>query len=233
MNDINYNYDLSERDSLERNHISLELTKIKENRNITNANVLELGCGLGNNLKVFKDDNNVLGIEGVPDIVEKAQNRKVNIVLGDIEHEINVEDNSQDVILCLDVLEHLQYPLELLVKARKKLSDSGCLIINVPNHFDLKGRIKLLFGSGLDVHNYFPNTNDWDNPHIRFFTYDGIKAMLHTAGFKILEDHSNNFKSIPLYKLFKILRLNFICEILAKKYPSLFAAGFFIVAGKG
>ena len=232
MHEINYNYDLSERDSIERNHISSELAKIKEKRNITNCSVLELGCGLGENLKVFSDDNNVLGIEGVPSIVEQAKRRNINVVLGNVEREINVEDSSQEFILCMDVLEHLQYPLELLVKARKKLKDNGCIIINVPNHFDWKGRIKILFGSGLDVHNYFPNTYDWDNPHIRFFTYGGLKDLLHTAGFKIEEDHSANFISIPLYNMFKCIKLNFICELLAKKFPSLFAAGFFIVASK-
>ena len=231
MKSINYTYSLSERDSVERDHIKAELHKIKIELNIKGYTILELGCGLGQNLEVFKEDNNVLGIEGVPDIVEQARNG-VNVVLGDIEQEICVLDSTQDIILCLDVLEHLQYPLELLINAKKKLKNQGRIIINVPNHFDWKGRLKILLGSSLDVHNYFPGTNDWDNPHLRFFTYEGIKALINTAGLKVEDDRSANFKSIPLQKVIKNLRLDFISNYLSKRYPSLFVSGFFIIAGK-
>lgn len=230
--DINYSIDLLRRDKEGRKHIIEELLFLKKKYNITNCSILELGSGLGQNLEVFRKDNSVKGVEGLLAAVKEARYMGLDVIHADLDRKIDIPNNSQDWALCLDVLEHLINPLGAMMELRRILKDGGRAIINVPNHLDLKGRIKLLLGSGLDVHKYFPDSNDWDTPHLRFFTYRGFKKLLDTSGFYIVEDRSFRFSGIPGSKFIARLCMGFLLEYFVKKSPSLFAGGFFVIVEK-
>ena len=78
------------------------------------------------------------------------------------------ENESFEFIINKDVLEHLLYP-DVLVKEMIRITKKGgYLLIHVPNHFPIYGRLKLLFNNTIDPFNYFPDTHRWDFPHIRF-----------------------------------------------------------------
>ncbi len=232
--DINYDIDLLRRDKIQRSHIVLMLEELKQKYGIANCSVLELGCGLGQNLIVFREDNRVQGIEGLQDVVREARASGLNITHQNLDfEEVDLPDSSQDCILCLDVLEHLIDPFKLLLEIRRLLSQEGIAFLNVPNHLDIRGRLKILLGSGLDVHNFFPNCNDWDNPHIHFFTYSGFKKMLVTADFRVIEDYSYKASTIPMSgRLSKNIYLSKIFETITSVSPSLFAAGFAMIIKK-
>jgi len=146
LGQVNYSVDLLRRDEQERSHITNELRLIKGEYGIKSCTVLEVGCGLGQNLEVFRSDNNVLGIEGLASAVGEACSRGLTVVQGDLESELDMRAETVDWLLCLDVLEHLERPLNLMLEMRKVLRIGGRAILNVPNHFDLSGRLKLLLG---------------------------------------------------------------------------------------
>jgi len=229
MNEKNtrYTLDYAFRDSQDRNHILNELQAIKIDFGISKMRILELGCGVGHNLSVFASDNIVKGVEGVPSIAEQARLNGLTIDSYDLNLGLLEEDASWDVVLCLDVLEHLIDPLGCISEIARILNKNGFAILNVPNHFNLSGRLKIMMGSSLDVHGYFPNNDEWNNPHLRFFTFDGFRRMIHIAGFEILEDRSNHFATIPY--LSKYLFPQSLSNMIAHASPALFSGGFFIV----
>jgi 2-polyprenyl-3-methyl-5-hydroxy-6-metoxy-1,4-benzoquinol methylase len=226
---INYDISLLRRDRYQRTHITKILEELKKKYNISNCSVLELGCGLGQNLEVFLNDNEVVGIEGLLDVVNEARVNGLNIVHQDLEAErIHLPDSSQDFILCLDVLEHLVAPQSLLFEIKRLLSPSGIAVLNVPNHFDLRGRIKILLGSGIDVHNFFPDCPDWNNPHIRFFTYKSFTDMVTTASFDIIDDFSCRISTIPFSGKVSNTFISNVFKVITIANPALFSGGFFL-----
>ena len=230
--EVNYSVDLLRRDEEDRSHITRELLLIKQEYGITNRTVGELGCGMGKNLQLFQPDNRVFGVEGLKPAVEQARSRGLDVRLADLQSPLDIQSESVDWLLCLDVLEHLVNPFDLMIEMRRILRAGGRAILNVPNHFNLSGRLKLLLGSSLDVHRYFPTSHDWDNPHLRFFTHTGIRQMGEKAGFKIVEDRSSHFCSLPKQAIFQRLKLDGAARGIAKHRPSVFAEGFFLILQK-
>jgi SAM-dependent methyltransferase len=230
--EINYSVARLQRDQHERGHIRRELTLIKEKYSINDYTVLEVGCGLGHNLEIFKRDNRVLGVEGLPDAVAQARVGGLDVRQGDLEAGIDLGTGTADWVLCLDVLEHLVNPMNLMVEIRRVLREKGRVVINVPNHFDLTGRIKIFLGHDLDVHKFFPESNEWENPHLRFFTHRGITELVTEAGFKVVDDLSARFWSLPKRATVERLGLEPLMRILAGTRPSLFAGGFLLIAEK-
>jgi len=232
ITEINYSVDLLRRDDDERSHIRRELELIKAKYQIKNCKVLDLGCGLGQNLELFRYDNTVVGIEGLASAVAVARSRGLTVFEQNLESNLDVGTGTADWVLCLDVLEHLVTPMHLMLEIRRILRDDGKMVLNVPNHFDLSGRLKLLLGDNLDVHKYFPETHDWDNPHLRFFTHSGMTQMLQASGFQPVEDRSGHFCAFPKRALLQRMGLGFVLHYLARKKPSMFAAGFFLIVEK-
>src|SRR5437588_8218345 len=135
--EINYSVERLRRDERERAHIRRELMFVKRKYAVNGCTVLEVGCGLGRNLEIFKDDNRVLGVEGLATAVAQGRMRGLDLRQGDLEVGISLGAGSVDWVLCLDVLEHLVNPANLMTEIRRILRDKGKVVINVPNHVDL------------------------------------------------------------------------------------------------
>lgn len=227
MSDV-YSLDYALRDSEQRHHILAELEDIRREFQLSGKKILELGCGFGHNLALFASDNQVRGIESNPEIAAKTAARGIETLNHDLDAGLPDPDESWDVVICLDVLEHLLRLLECAREISRVLKPGGIAILNVPNHFDLKGRFRILFGSDLDVHRFFPDSHEWDNPHIRFFTYRGFRNMLMIAGLGIVDDRSTHFPSIPLVSKYRFIQG--LVRHIARMAPSLFTGGFFVLA---
>jgi SAM-dependent methyltransferase len=93
--------------------------------------VLDLGCGAGNSLDLFrKYDPNIawvgLDIENSPE-VQTRKLRDANFATYDGTH-IPFADNTFDLIYCKQVLEHVRYPQRFMSEAARVLRPKGCLI---------------------------------------------------------------------------------------------------------
>lgn len=90
--------------------------------------VLDVGCG-DKTYKKFVGDNEYIGID-----VEQSgriESKKIPDIFFN-GHDIPLEDDSVDVILFLEVLEHVTKPEDLMIDMRRVLKDSGTLILSVP-----------------------------------------------------------------------------------------------------
>jgi 2-polyprenyl-3-methyl-5-hydroxy-6-metoxy-1,4-benzoquinol methylase len=150
------------------------------------SRVFEIGCGEGYTLSFLKD--NLLcewagGIELFHDAAEKAKVRNIDLVLeGDVSNlNLPIEFNSMDVILCLDVLEHLVDPWGTLKYLSSFLKKNGILICSIPNVRNWKVVLPLIFKGEWT----YTNEGLLDKTHLRFFTKKTAIELLELSGYKV------------------------------------------------
>jgi 2-polyprenyl-3-methyl-5-hydroxy-6-metoxy-1,4-benzoquinol methylase len=112
--------------------------------------------------------------------------------------ELPFELKSFDVILCLDVLEHLADPWQGLKKLAQYLHDDGVAIASVPNIANIRVLWKIVF-------NQFEYETEGilDKSHLRFFTLHTVKKLFTECGFEI----SRVVKNRDLARRMKLLGL--------------------------
>lgn len=172
--------------------------------------VLEIGCGEGNTLFWIRNmhpDVVCHGIEIVPEVANTARKYGLEILVADVEKEGIPFDVQYDLILCLDVLEHLQDPWGALKTITKSLKPGGHLIASIPNI----SHIAILWD--LILHDDWQYTNDGilDRTHIRFFTGKTANKLLSEANLEVTakrhkflrKTHRNlNFLTFGLFRRF-------------------------------
>lgn len=142
--------------------------------------VLQLGCNEGYNLAAIKDSFknsytvgiDILDVEPVEGVDEFYQT--------DLEKDsLSFLGKYFDVILLLDVLEHLTQPKKLLSICKNLLNDDGVIIASIPNlmHFSTLGNL-ILNGNFK-----YTTTGLLDYDHKHLFTYNEIGRMFSEEGY--------------------------------------------------
>ena len=229
---VNYKTSWLIEEASARSHITSVLQDIKQRYAIQQCDVLELGSGIGTNLSIFAPNNHVQGVEGMGEAVLESNARGITAIKADLEAPLALPPGSADWILCIDVLEHLINPVVCLDSASKLLRSDGRLIVNVPNHFDWRGRIRVLLGSGIDSRRYFPESKIWEYPHVRFFQRATIEELLRSVGFSVEEDYSYRFNSFPKAAFFNRVGAQHILQSMQNRWPDVFSGGYFLVCRK-
>ena len=104
-------------------------------------------------------------------------------------------DESLDVVVMCEVLEHLNFnPLPLIKEINRVLVPGGLFYLSLPNYMRAKNRMMMLRGTplGIGVHDHFeqldPAKATIANGHWREYSRDEVRRMLEPLGFR-LEDH--------------------------------------------
>ena len=193
---------------------------------------LDIGCGNGvfsNTLKRFIPCK-LYGIDGSEYALSKARQydfdrlEKIEDFSNDV---LPFRDSEFDFIMCKDVLEHLINPKNLANEIQRTLKSSGFLLVHVPNHFPLYGRLQLLFFNNIDPFRYFPKSKRWNFPHIRFYTKESVLDLF--SEFELLEEFHEHFFHFPIAS--KFLSNNFKRK-LSHKYTDLFSEGITLLLKK-
>lgn len=150
--------------------------------------VLDLGCGNGSlsNL-IAQQGYEVVGVEESESGFKFARQNfpECHFVQASIYNLPYAEfENSFDVVISSEVIEHLLYPRELIRDAKTCLKPNGRLILTTPYHGYLKN-LALALSGRMDKH----FTVLWDGGHVKFFSVATMTALLKSEGFTSL-----NFK---------------------------------------
>lgn len=152
-----------------------------------NKDVLEIGCSSGYmSRRIAERGCRVVGVE----IDEKAAQQAAQFCQQVIVADLNDQGwNGQiqqtfDVILMADVLEHLVYPQQVLHEAGSLLRPNGCLVISLPNIVHWITRFSIFLGQ-FRYHSF----GTLDISHLRFFTHRTATEMIEEVGFCVTRFH--------------------------------------------
>jgi Methylase involved in ubiquinone/menaquinone biosynthesis len=177
------------------NFNSLNLKKIKK--------VIDVGCGNGRHLKSLGfrlTDSEIVGIDqSVSEITKLNEEFSDSIckngntyrfITGDI-REMEIPDNSQDLVVCSEVLEHVPNFEAVLEECYRILKPGSVMLISVPA--------------------YFPESLCWKyskkymqtpGGHIRIFKKNFLKERFEALNLKVFKQHREH----ALHSIYWILR---------------------------
>lgn len=148
--------------------------------------LMELGAASGATYSLIKQEFPEVwgyGIELDP-IAAKRACEVFDIVKTDfienIEFEKEIAPASLDVILCLDILEHLVDPWAVVKRLTPLLRQGGRLIISVPNVRNFKFLMGVLFSGDFR----YKDAGILDKTHLRFFTFETAMELATCGGLK-------------------------------------------------
>jgi len=108
--------------------------------------ILDLGCRDGALSEAYLDRNHVIGVDVDRSALARAEERGLETAWADVDEPLPFPDESVDVVVAAEVLEHLRLPEQALAEAMRVLRPGGLLVGSVPNCFRLKSRLRFLLG---------------------------------------------------------------------------------------
>ena len=138
----------------------------------------------------------------------------------DLNNKLSFEDNSFDLVACLDVLEHLDNSHQALRELIRVAKYS--VFIYLPNMYYLSFRYRFLTGGGISGKYKFPEQFIQDR-HRRIMPYDEILAFIKSNCPNFIVEQEN---ILTIYGRFK-KTIGPIEKILAKIFHNLFLYGVF------
>ena len=149
------------------------------------SRVLDLGCGNGALLAHLRDARQCTGygIELDDAKVMQCVQRGVNVIQRNLEEGLSLfEDNSFDVVLQLDTLQHLRNTVDML-RETARVGKQG--IVSFPNFAHWPHRLSVLRGR-MPVTRSLPY--QWyDTPNIRVATFADFEVLARRNGLRIVE----------------------------------------------
>lgn len=172
--------------------------------------VLDLGAGHGDDLKTAKKlnpDAKLYAIESYPPYIRELESQGVKVFAINIEKNIfPFEDESVDIIICNQILEHCKELFWILHEISRVLKKGGKLIIGVPNLASLHNRILLLIGEQ-------PTSIKNNSAHLRGYTKKDVIMLMNSGfpeGYRLLNFGGSNYYPFN----------PFIAKILANFFPT-------------
>lgn len=95
------------------------------------AEILDAGCGTGRNLIEYGRLGDAVGIEPSPDAIAFCAERGLTAIAAGVE-ELPFQDDRFDLVLMLDVLEHVADDGAALRELRRVTKPGGALVLTVP-----------------------------------------------------------------------------------------------------
>ena len=149
------------------------------------SRVLDLGCGKGELLAYLKQHRNCTGygVELDDANLLACVQRGVNAIQLNLEEGLSIfEDQSFDVVLQLETLQHLRNT-ELMLRETARVGRIG--IVSFPNFAHWPNRLQVMFGR-MPVTRVLPY--EWyDTPNIRVGTYADFEVLARKNGLRVLD----------------------------------------------
>lgn len=142
--------------------------------------VLEVGCGSGGNAAWLRRHGatRIVGIETDPASAARAREVFDEVIVESVETALGDLDESFDLIICADVLEHLIDPWAVAAALAGKAAENCQLIVSVPNVRHYRALWRIAFGVGFR----YEEEGTFDSTHLRFFDRAGLERMLNQSG---------------------------------------------------
>lgn len=180
--------------------------------------ILEIGCGNGATLTYLKEAGRVKVVEGIellPSVAAQASDNIDKLYVGAAEHFLDtLTAESYDVVLCLDVLEHMIDPWEMVLKIERLLKPGGAIIASIPNVRTLK----VIWSLAIRGNFTYASQGIMDRTHLRFFTRTSALELLSRD--KLRVDRWKRTPMAPWSKsqIFNTLSLGLFRDLLTEQF---------------
>ena len=150
---------------------------------------LDVGCGSGNSYasELVRRAGSYMGVDISAHAVEAAQGAGLDAQVVPDAADLPFDDESFDLVVCVEVLEHLFAPHEAVAAIHRVLRPGGRLVASAPNAAYWRLRANLVLGVWNPTGDELSVERPWRDPHIRFFTLATIERMLHSVGFAAVD----------------------------------------------
>ena len=163
-----------------------EVVQAISNNNLPTGKVLELGCAGGATGKLLKERlpvQSYVGIDISQEAADIAKNHLDRVIVANIEEtdlssEHGLKPGEFDLLLALDVLEHLYDPWNILAELSCYLRPGGYVVASLPNIQNIAIVQDLIKGNW-----QYQDAGILDATHLRFFTLEASEKMFSGAGF--------------------------------------------------
>jgi SAM-dependent methyltransferase len=130
--------------------------------------VLDVGCRYGALTRSYLDGNDVFGVDVDRGALAEAAKLGIETRWADADGPLPFEDESFDVVVAGELLEHIRDPAGLVAELHRVLRPGGRLVASVPNGFRLKHRLRFLAG----------REPEEDPTHLHLFSERAIHRLL-------------------------------------------------------
>lgn len=179
------------------------------------SRVLDVGAGSGGTLQWIKTlfpDAETTGVEVNADLQAKLKQHADVVIIGDIDSCLS-QLGKYDLILLLDVLEHLVDSAGTLKKIATHLRPGGSVIVSVPNVAHLSVSIPLLLRREFT----YTDAGILDGTHLRFFVEKSAVGLLNSANLLVTDGIVSGFGGSKS-KFLDRISLGHLRHRLAKQY---------------
>jgi SAM-dependent methyltransferase len=149
--------------------------------------VLDLGCRDGALTRAYSEGNELVGVDADREALEEAKKLGIETHWADLDGPLPFPDESFDVVVAGELLEHLRDPARLVGEAQRVLRPGGTFVASVPNAYRAKNRLRFLLG----------RKPEDDPTHLQMFSSANVRALL--AGFEEPELHFIAGRLVPLH----------------------------------
>lgn len=156
----------------------------RENRG---RRLFDLGCGNGSVTKIIAERGYAaIGVDPSEEGIRQARANypELHVDYGSAYDELAEKYGCFDVLVSLEVVEHVYNPRKYAATAYSLLNEGGIAIISTPYHGYWKN-LALAASGSLDKH----FTALWDHGHIKFWSIPTLSTLLKEAGFKHIQFH--------------------------------------------
>lgn len=197
---------------IDRNVLAVR-TKLKDIVFDNSKKVLDIACGVSTLSKNFSSQ--AYGLDINKQSIVFAKKNEIKVKFGDIEKKWSYANNSFDIVIASQIIEHLVDTDHLLRESKRVLRKNGLLIIITPNLASWFNRLLLLLG----YQPFFTEVSTIDKTlgltftrkltkvrkplgHLRLFTLGALKDLVELHGFHLYQAKGLEFVFFPRYLLF-------------------------------
>jgi SAM-dependent methyltransferase len=181
----------------------------------TASRVLEIGCGAGATLSWLKSKFpgcQTVGIDGYAPIESELHANADIALIHDLDQPLP-DLGPFDLVLALDVLEHLRWPERVLSELATRIDGDATLIVSLPNVSHYSVSVPLL----LQRRFRYQDEGILDRTHLRFFVENTALALLNEAGFEVVDGLVNGLGG-PRARTLDALSFGFLRPWLTKQF---------------
>lgn len=183
------------------------------------SKVLEIGCGRGGFVKNLNVRSEVWGVEVDEESAKEASKRMDRVIVGSWSDVCDLLPNeSFDLIICNDVIEHMPNHDQFFESIKNKMVHGGRLMGSVPNIRHIRALYELVVRKDWP----YRECGVFDRTHLRYFTKRSLVRCLSNHGFIIEAFEGINSTSYTLHRIFikclVVLTLGYYSDVQYLQY---------------